>query len=241
MQIRVREKLEQGKGDWRFGGGIPSGYFWGRCLLQCSVASMRTLHLISGTEIDELLMSPWSIFTTWTLWVMLLIVSPSLHCCWWAYSQFWTSKYIFGVLTSLLVLSRFPSNFFPLHFVSITYVFNWLVNPSCYIPTWLCHALGDKYHVLPTHSWGRFPYIINPFSGRRNNSFHHLQKGGTEKKGRGPGLLTSLTWTQSFWDLTMNLGQRIIHIPAMKDVWNVESKCDMLNAMTSKWALSVIL
>lgn len=202
---------------------------------------MRTLHLISGTEIDELLMSPWSIFTTWTLWVMLLIVSPSLHCCWWAYSQFWTSKYIFGVLTSLLVLSRFPPNFFPLHFVSITYVFNWLVNPSCYIPTCLCHALGDKYHVLAIHSWGRFPYITNTFSYRRNNSFHGLEKRGTEKKGKGLGLLTSLTWPQSFWDQTMNLGRRIIHISGMKDVWNLESKCDKLNAMTSKWALSIIL
>lgn len=201
---------------------------------------MRTSHLISGTEIDELLMSPWSIFTTWTLWVMLLIVSPSLHCCWWAYSQFWTSKYIFRVLTSPLVLFNFTPNL-SLHLVSITYVFSWLVTPSCYIATCLCHALGDKYHLLATHSWCRFPYISSPFSSRRSQPSPTILR-KEPVRGREEALACSpASLDHSFWDLTMNLGQRTIHISGMKDLWNLENKCNMLNAMTSKWALSIIL
>lgn len=60
MQIRVMGKLEESKRDWRAVQCEEDGReecFGGCCSLQCSVVSMRTLHLISRTEIDELLLS----------------------------------------------------------------------------------------------------------------------------------------------------------------------------------------
>ena len=50
------DRLEQGRGPWS-GVGRHPGVCGGHCTWQCIVASRKTLHLISGAEIDKLRMS----------------------------------------------------------------------------------------------------------------------------------------------------------------------------------------
>lgn len=150
------EKLEQGKGDWRIGGGIPSGVFLGMLLsvVQCCFNENFASHLRNRNRwaSHESLVYFYHLDTVShvadcvSFFALLLSLQPVLDI----------KIYIWSTDLSPGFISFFPL-IFPLHFVSITYIFSWLVNSSCYIATCLCHALGEKYHVLATHSWGRFP------------------------------------------------------------------------------------